>query len=90
MHTATLLPDGRVLVSGGQNEHILDGAHDSAELYDPRAGTWTSTASMDRARRNHTATLLPDGRVLIVGGVGAEGVEFTAELYDPDTWQPTR
>jgi WD40 repeat protein len=80
-----------VLVSGGHTENVSTppSEHDSAEQYDPRTGTWTATASMDAARRNHTATLLPDGRVLIVGGIGAEGVEFTAELYDPGTGRPS-
>jgi len=85
-HTATLLPDGTVLVAGGiGNGEVLDGvdpAIATAELYDPRTRTWTATVSMDAARRNHTATLLPDGRVLVVGGYGAEGVAFTAELSD--------
>jgi hypothetical protein len=44
---------------------------------------------MDAARRNHTATLLPDGRVLVVGGYGAEGVAFTAELYAPGIVRPS-
>ena len=63
-HTATLLTDGRVLVVGG-------GAVNSAssEIYDPAAGSWTSTGGMTVARpRMHSATLLPDGRVLVVGG----------------------
>jgi hypothetical protein len=59
-HTATLLPDGKVLVVGG-----------GAELYDPSTGSWTATANMNAAHTGHTATLLPDGKVLVVGG-GAE------------------
>jgi WD40 repeat protein len=91
MHTATLLPDGRVLVSGGHTENVTTppSEHDSAELYDPRTATWTATASMAAARRGHTATLLPDGRVLIAGGVGPGDAEFTAELYDPGTGRPS-
>ena len=60
-HTATLLPNGKVLVAGG---YIA-----SAELYDPASGTWTNTGSMSTARAGHTATLLPNGKVLVAGGV---------------------
>jgi hypothetical protein len=77
-HTATLLPDGKVLVAGGPNE--------SAELYDPESGTFSATGSMIVARSGHTATLLTNaalpnrGKVLIVGG---NSTVTTAELYDP-------
>src|SRR5262245_59747170 len=65
-HTATLLPNGKVLVVGGQN---LDrGFLSSAELYDPASGTWTATRSVPLARGFHTATLLPNGKVLVAGG----------------------
>ena len=84
--TATLLPDGTVLVAGGDNS-INGIAHEvaSAELYDPRRRTWIETASMDVARRLHTATLLPDGTVLVAGGFVRDGRDGTAELYDPGT-----
>ena len=81
-HTATLLDDGRVLVTGGG----------TAELYDPSAGTWTATDSLTIARDGHTATLLPDGTVLVAGGRDDAGTDFlAAELYDPatGTWTPT-
>jgi uncharacterized delta-60 repeat protein len=84
--TATLLPDGTVLVAGGENG--MSGIpHEvaSAELYDPRSRAWTPTASMEVARRNHTATLLPDGTVLVAGGVVRNGADATAELYGPGT-----
>jgi len=77
-HTATLLLDGTVLVAGGYTGE--GGALASAELYDPRSGSWTTTASMIEARGGYTATLLLDGRVLVAGESGAPG---SAELYDP-------
>jgi hypothetical protein len=83
-HTATLLSGGKVLVAGGVN--IVNGvasavASASAELYDPGTGSWTATGSMAVARTDHTATLLPDGKVLVAGGFGVK----SAELYDPNT-----
>jgi uncharacterized repeat protein (TIGR01451 family) len=86
-HTATLLLDGRVLVTGGEN--LTDGALATAEIYDPQQGTWSSAGTMATSRRDHTATWLPNGKVLVSGGYtyvqGSPG--FTplqsAELYDP-------
>jgi len=67
-HTATLLPDGSVLVVGGLINDRLDGeVSAAAELFDPSGGTWTSARGMTEARWGHTATLLPDGRVLVAG-----------------------
>jgi hypothetical protein len=85
-HTATLLKDGRVLVAGGFNDSCgpyRDCA--SAELYDPATGLFVVTGSMAHSRGGHTASLLPDGRVLIAGGSHYILSIERAELYDPAT-----
>jgi N-acetylneuraminic acid mutarotase len=79
-HTATLLPNGKVLVTGG-NAYLS-----SAELYDPASGSWTLTGSLNTSRVGHTATLLSNGKVLVAGGFnGGSGFLAIAELYDPAT-----
>ena len=133
-HTATLLPNGKVLVAGGYDcggyrqrgalrsgERHLDATGSlvdrraiitprrccptarcssqevppaalsrSAELYDPASGTWSATGSLATDALDHTATLLPNGKVLVAGGT-ASGVLASAELYDPasGTWTAT-
>ena len=82
MHTATVLNDGRILIVGGYAEDTTYAPLSSAELYDPSAGVFTPTANMNVPRFFHTATLLNDGRVLIVGG-SRSGAAASAELYDP-------
>ena len=80
--TATLLVNGKVLVTGFHG----------SELYDPDSGNWTATGKMITPRYNHTATQLPDGRVLVAGGdVPPDHATDSAELYDPDTgaWTAT-
>jgi hypothetical protein len=92
-HTATLLPDGRVLVAGGTAYRPADGVplpQDDAELYDPVTNAWTATGSMTVTRSNHRAILLPDGRVLAVGGVSSGGGTTRVDLYDPGTGRWTR
>lgn len=92
-HSATLLPNGEVLVAGGQD--ASGAALASAELYNPATGTWSLTGGMATARKSHAATLLANGEVLVVGGIGnsnpAAPCLATAELYNPSTgqWTPT-
>lgn len=97
-HTATLLPDGKVLAAGGSYHGSVYGAFDvytnAARLYDPASGTWSETGTMAGARARHTATLLPNGKVLVAGGYNGAttpAVRASAELYDPatGTWSPT-
>jgi Galactose oxidase, central domain len=88
-HTATLLLNGKVLITGGKNPtYPAEPGRElgSAELFDPDTGTFTRTGDMTMPRVFHTATLLPDGRVLIAGGDGYEPViPRPAEIYDPST-----
>ena len=93
-HTATLLPDGTVLVAGGSSSATASGTVASAELYDPSSGSWTATGTMVEARSGHTATLLPDGTVLVAGGIMSSYLPSpvaSAELYDPssESWTAT-
>ena len=90
MHTATLLPDGTVLIAGGfASSSFPSAALNTAELFDPVANTFTAlSARMRSTRTSHAATLLPNGQVLITGGQAdnnnGDGVG-TAEIYDPTT-----
>jgi len=68
-HTASILTNGKVLVTGG----VLYGlVLSSAELYDPSTGTWTTTGSLNYARYAHTASVLTNGKVLVTGGIGRD------------------
>jgi hypothetical protein len=87
-HTATRLLDGRVLVTGGHDAGVIGSNHNTVEMYDPATGTWSFAASMATRRGRHTATLLPNGDVLVVGGaqVGSmASVSASAEIYHPAT-----
>jgi len=86
-HTATLLADGPVLVAGGGSSSDGDGGPlGSSELYNPSTGRWTGTGRMINAGPGRLATLLTNGRVLVIGG-GDNG--SAAEDYDPATGQWT-
>jgi hypothetical protein len=87
--TATLLPNGKVLIAGGLMPVSVPGgsvetAITTAELFDPSNNTFTVTGPMNIARSSHIAVLLPNGKVLVTGGVNASNMsEGSAELYDP-------
>ncbi|MEW6681847.1 MAG: Ig-like domain-containing protein [Nitrospirota bacterium] len=84
-HKATLLPNGKVLITGGRLDNSAGSELASAELYDPATGLFTATGSMGSIRSDHTATLLPNGKVLITGGSYYIYFHATAEVYDPAT-----
>jgi len=88
-HTATLLSNGKILISGGVPTSLSQPTV-AAEIYDPGTGTFTPTGNMATARAGHTATLLQGGKVLITGGYtdftnGEFHASSTAEIYDPAT-----
>jgi Kelch motif/Galactose oxidase, central domain len=86
VHTATLLRSGEVLITGGCTRPGCgtDERSGASELYSPARGRFEPGPRMRRSRAGHTATLLPDGGVLVVGGYGGEGEPptATAEVYD--------
>jgi hypothetical protein len=86
-HTPTLLPDGSVLIASGQGAGRSEDNLATAELYDPAAGIFTAIGSMSTpsAHDVNTATLLPDGRVLITGAPAVNGGPFRVEIYNPST-----
>jgi hypothetical protein len=95
-HTATLLNDGSVLVTGGMHWMVPScrrcgytlSALASAEVYDPVTAQFALTASMGIERVFHSATLLSGGKVLVAGGDNRIGTTYaTTELYDPNTGQ---
>lgn len=91
-HTASLLPNGRVLLAGGRHEI---GYRLTAEIYDPGSRTWAATGSMAQSRSSHTATVLDGKSVLVTGGISLGALTTTyrssAEIYDIElgTWSST-
>jgi hypothetical protein len=89
-HTATQLPDGPVLVVGGitadySPNAIAEEILASAELRDAETRSFVPAGSLARPRHHHTATLLEDGRILVLGGQGSGRPRPSSELWDPGT-----
>jgi galactose oxidase-like protein/glyoxal oxidase-like protein len=88
---ATLLPDGKVLVTGGTSSGTsnVTGAVFAAETWDPATGSWSTLAAMSVRRTYHsTAVLLPDGRVFTAGGGGQGGTGADVDHYDAEYYTP--
>jgi hypothetical protein len=98
-HTSTLLPDGTVLIAGGDDlnhylvstfcTNLADAAPGRAELYAPGTGTFSVTGSMTAPRERHAATLLNDGTVLITGGITVGGTNIAGNIATAEIYQPT-
>jgi len=89
LHTASVLPNGRILVVGGVGSG--DRALSGVQIYDPMQDTWTNAAPMAGARFQHAATVLSTGQVLVTGGLYRSSSPLIAgEIYDPgaNTWSP--
>lgn len=89
-HSATALADGRILVAGGWRyggTSPLNPPLAGAQIYDPARDAWAAASPLLRPRAEHAAAALPDGRVLVTGGLGHAPLS-DAEVYDPtaDTW----
>jgi hypothetical protein len=82
-HTATLLPTGQVLVIGGQVSKTPDAFSSATERYDPTSNEWSTGPSMAAPRLLHTAVLLPDGQVVVLGGFSGLNYLQSAERLDP-------
>jgi hypothetical protein len=87
-HTATLLQNGRVLVTGGQLPDDASKISSDVEIWSPSTGAWTHGAPMSVARTAHSATLLDDGILIVVGGTTPAGITAAAERYNAaqDAW----
>ena len=78
-HSLTLLPDGKVLVAGGVHPvQVGSGAYSTTEIFDPSTNSWSTGPELSGPRANHSATLLPDGRVLLIGGIAPEFVPLSS------------
>ena len=88
-HTATLLPDSKVLVTGGDSGNTSPKSLNSCEVYDTSRETWSLTSSLNIGRYWHSATLLSNGKVLAAGGVSVPGTTLSsAELYGSTSPNP--
>ncbi|MCX6378188.1 MAG: hypothetical protein NT023_01720 [Armatimonadetes bacterium] len=83
-HTATVLPNGLILITGGVSAHDKTGnsALSSVQLYDPASDSWFEAAPMLTPRSQHTAVALPNGRVVVLGGFHKQLLS-SIEVYDP-------
>lgn len=92
-HTATLMRDGRILVVGGCITGGYGSATNRVEIFNPQTNTWSEAKQLEGNRANHTAELLDDGRVLVIGGGGDAGAPAGGDalLYNPQTniWKAT-
>ncbi len=89
-HTASNLPDGRILISGGTLSTSNSGSMTNrAEIYDPATGVFSAAAPMNVARSSHTSAVLADGRIMVIGGTGqvnfANTTLSSTEIFDPAT-----
>jgi N-acetylneuraminic acid mutarotase len=91
LHSATLLSDGRVLVAGGENYTAPGGPHFRETAYwDPATGAWTAGPLLNTGRADHEAAGLPDGRVVVIGGLSGFAVNSalaSIEIFDGAIWQ---
>ncbi|WP_170320019.1 Kelch repeat-containing protein [Polyangium spumosum] len=89
LFAAAPLPDGRVLVAGGEQSGI--DYLDSVEFYDPSSGTWSSGPALNHQRSQHTATVLASGNILVAGGEASGSKPTVAEVFDAsiNAWIPT-
>lgn len=84
-HAASLLSNGKVLVTGGYDGTAATTALKTTEIYDPGSKSWSAGTPLIEARTGHTTTLLNSGKVLIVGGAVSSGKGTVVELFDPST-----
>jgi WD40 repeat protein len=82
-HSATLLPDGRVLIVGGKDWWDRNGSFGFIDVWEPATGEFIPAGGLTEPRGFHTATSMPDGRVIVIGGDGASGVRALAEVWNP-------
>ena len=76
-HTLTLLPDGKVLAAGGEDptgdDYVV---YSTTEIFDPATNSWSPGPDLSEPRGDHSATLMPDGRVLLIGGIGQKDERY--------------
>src|SRR6266550_2350427 len=92
-HSATILPDGRVLIAGGSSDTLNGAPTATCEIFDPRTGRFAPTGALNDARIYHAGVLLTDGRVLVMGGAfGGANRQWrnSAEIFDARSGAWTR